>query len=293
MVNPFTQKGTWYKANLHTHTTLSDGRATPAERIEQYKKAGYHVLALTDHWATHDVRGLSSKAMLIVSGIEFHPPCRHEKTDHHFVGLGVPHGLKFSLPKNANRCIEDVHQAGGVVILAHPFWTGIEWSTIRTLKGLDAVEVYNSTCAKIGRAQSENEWAYMLDHGMAIPAVASDDVHGGAEGIDVCQSTTWLKMPALSVANVLKAVRTGCCYSTHGPVIHDFRFEKGRIKLRCSPAQSIHFMSMPTMGRNQYAEPGKTVTELSTDRPDWPYVRAVVTDPQGRKAWTNPIAPAK
>ncbi|MBN1943634.1 MAG: CehA/McbA family metallohydrolase [Phycisphaerae bacterium] len=289
MVNPFTRKGKWYKANLHTHTTVSDGKLTPAERVEQYRKAGYHVLAMTDHHVTQDVRGLSSKTMLVVSGIEFHPPCRRENTSHHFVGLGVPHGLKFSRPKNANRCIEDIHQAGGIVILAHPFWTGIEWSTIRTLRGLDAVEVYNTCCEKIGRAASENEWSYMLDHGMAIPAVATDDVHV-ADGPLVCDSATWLKMPALTVANVLKAVRTGCCYSTHGPKIHDFRVEKGKVKVRCSPARAIHIMSRPAKG-GKFVPSGKTITSMTVDvDPQWPYIRAVVTDHQGRKAWTNPIA---
>ena len=30
----------WYKANLHTHTTVSDGKATPEEAIRLYKDAG-------------------------------------------------------------------------------------------------------------------------------------------------------------------------------------------------------------------------------------------------------------
>ena len=47
-VNPFTVRGNWYKANLHTHTTVSDGALSPAERVEQYREAGYSVLAITD-----------------------------------------------------------------------------------------------------------------------------------------------------------------------------------------------------------------------------------------------------
>ena len=293
MVNPFAQKGRWYKANLHTHTTASDGKATPAERIEQYRKAGYHVLALTDHRVTHDVTGLSQKNFHVLSGMEFHPLCRREKTLHHFVGLGVPHGLAFSRPANANRCIEEVHQSGGIVILAHPYWTGLDWGTIGSLVGLDAVEVYNSTCGRIGRATSENEWAYMLDHGMNIPAVASDDAHA-ADGMDVCDCATWLKMPALTEANVLKAVRAGCCYSTNGPKIHNFRVEDGKVKLRCTSAQAIYFISSPMFGAYRKAELGKTITSFTEDwNSKWPYVRAVVIDPQGRKAWTNPVPSQK
>jgi hypothetical protein len=286
--NPFTEKGNWYKANLHTHTTVSDGKVTAAERIEQYAKAGYHVLALTDHRATHDVSALPTSKMLVVSGLEFHPPCRKERTVHHFVALGVPHGLKMTSPRNPNQCIEDVRRVGGVVILAHPFWTGIDWGTIRTLRGLDAVEVYNTTCKRCGRAESENEWAYMLHHGMTIPAVASDDSHM-ATGLDVFGCATWLKMRALTVANVLQAVRTGCCYGTTGPKIHDFRVEGGEIRLRCTAARSIHFMSGPAQGAGRWADEGKSITSFSTPVRKWAYVRAVVTDAQGRKAWSNPM----
>ena len=96
-------------------------------------------------------------------------------------------------------------------------------------------------------------------------------------------------MPALTVANVLKAVRTGCCYSTHGPKIHDFRVEKGKVKIRCTPAQAIHIMSKPAAGY-KFVPSGKTITSMTVDvEPHWPYIRAVVTDPTGKKAWTNVI----
>ena len=38
-----------FKANLHCHSTISDGRLTPEELKEAYKNAGYQVLAITDH----------------------------------------------------------------------------------------------------------------------------------------------------------------------------------------------------------------------------------------------------
>lgn len=40
----------WYKGNLHTHTTNSDGAYTPEETIALYKSKDYDFLALTDHW---------------------------------------------------------------------------------------------------------------------------------------------------------------------------------------------------------------------------------------------------
>lgn len=38
-----------YKANLHTHTTYSDGIKPPHDRIDEYYANGYRILSLTDH----------------------------------------------------------------------------------------------------------------------------------------------------------------------------------------------------------------------------------------------------
>lgn len=38
-----------YKANLHTHTTRSDGRMSPQQVVDNYHKLGYSILAITDH----------------------------------------------------------------------------------------------------------------------------------------------------------------------------------------------------------------------------------------------------
>ena len=38
-----------YKANLHCHSVISDGKRTPEEFKEMYKNHGYSILAITDH----------------------------------------------------------------------------------------------------------------------------------------------------------------------------------------------------------------------------------------------------
>ena len=43
------EAGTFYKANLHCHSTVSDGRLSPEEVKNVYKKKGYSVVAFTDH----------------------------------------------------------------------------------------------------------------------------------------------------------------------------------------------------------------------------------------------------
>jgi len=289
-VNPFTKTGNWYKANLHVHTTTSDGRATPEEAVALYREQGYDVLALTDHHTTNDVRALAIQKILLVSGIEFHPPLPGRPC--HLVGLNVPHGFKFADVKDANRCIAEVEAAGGLTILAHPFWCGLEYEDFHHLEGLAAIEVWNTTCDGIGRACSDNEWAYALDRGLRLPAVAVDDAHWKRRGAlgDAFRGWTWLKMPSPTVRNVLKAIRTGACYPSCGPKIHDFRITGGKVLLRCSPAARICFMAGPSQGARRVAADGRSIRAFSCELPtSWAFVRAVVTNAKGSSAWTNPI----
>lgn len=44
----------YYKANLHTHTRVSDGDLRPHEAVDQYYQTGYHILSLTDHIPSWD-----------------------------------------------------------------------------------------------------------------------------------------------------------------------------------------------------------------------------------------------
>ena len=292
LVNPFEIPGRWYKANLHTHTTTSDGAISPKARVAQYREAGYQVLALTDHGVTNDVRGLSDERLLVVSGIEYHPKAATRPiAAYHLVGLGVPHGFTLSRLSHANRCIAEVAAAGGISILGHPFWSGQSLCDFIRLKGLSAIEVFTSTCDSCGRGSSEHEWAHALDNGMFLPCVGSDDVHSANAGdADVCACWTWLKMTKLTPQNVLKAVRTGACYASRGPVIHDWRVVGGRSLIRCSPVREIYFICAPSSGKHVKAKPGEGLEYYEAPVvPAEEYIRAVVLDAEGRQAWTNPI----
>ncbi len=56
-INPYEEVNweaiNYHDANLHTHTTYSDGRHDPHESIDHYHDLGYHILALTDHDTCH------------------------------------------------------------------------------------------------------------------------------------------------------------------------------------------------------------------------------------------------
>lgn len=63
---------TQYKANLHCHSTISDGKLTPSELKAAYKSAGYSVLCITDHEYPFDHTAMSEGDFLMLTGYEAH-----------------------------------------------------------------------------------------------------------------------------------------------------------------------------------------------------------------------------
>ena len=65
------EKGEQYKANLHCHSTVSDGANTPEEMKNCYKKHGYSILAITDHELLVNHSDLDDEEFLTISGYEY------------------------------------------------------------------------------------------------------------------------------------------------------------------------------------------------------------------------------
>ena len=59
-----------YRANLHCHSTLSDGELTPAELKDAYKAAGYSILCITDHEYPYDHSDMTEDDFLMLTGYE-------------------------------------------------------------------------------------------------------------------------------------------------------------------------------------------------------------------------------
>ena len=64
------EKGNFYKANLHCHTTISDGKMTPEEIKEAYTSRGYSVVAFTDHDVLIPHPELADEKFLPLNGYE-------------------------------------------------------------------------------------------------------------------------------------------------------------------------------------------------------------------------------
>ena len=291
LTNPFTQSGQFYKANLHTHTTNSDGHASVEQRIKQYRERGYSVLAVTDHHVVSDVRHLSDSNFLAISSMEMHPQCPPNYEVYHLVALNIPFG--FNVPENndANLWVRTVMEAGGDVIFAHPYWCGHNINHMNGIEHFIAMEVFNTTCTDIGKGFSSVHWDDNLDQGRIIGGVAVDDCHSDR---DTFKGWTMIKAPALDIESVMNALRTGSYYCSCGPVIEDFRIVDGKAVVQCSPVAEVHFIGRRASGGRICASDGSFLTSANLDvGPYNGYIRAEVIDEKGKRAWTNPIVLAE
>ena len=63
-------EGSFYKANLHCHSTVSDGKWTLEEIKENYRSKGYSIVAFTDHGIFLNHNDLSDDSFLSLNGYE-------------------------------------------------------------------------------------------------------------------------------------------------------------------------------------------------------------------------------
>jgi len=286
LINPFTIEGNWYKANLHTHTTLSDGDVNLAVRVKQYRDIGYQVLAVTDHEKTNHIEGYSDANFLLLNGMETHPQSNTEVRNH-FVCLNIPEGLSFANDVNAMERIRQVKASGGEVIYAHPYWSGHNINDMLSVDGYIGMEVYNSEFYYTGKGYSSVQWDQLLNTGKIIPAVAADDVHNSKL---VGQSWIMIKAKELTKNAIMDSLRTGCYYSSNGPKFEDFRVDGNSVIVKCSPVVEICFMGLNTYSYNITGDKNNMVTSGTYKLPKkirW--VRAEIVDANGKHAWTNPI----
>lgn len=88
----------WYKGNLHTHSTNSDGRLSPEEVIGLYREEGYDFLALTDHWFMGEER--REENFLLLSGAEYDVGNNVRDGIYHVVGIGMQKEPKLKKDRN-------------------------------------------------------------------------------------------------------------------------------------------------------------------------------------------------
>ena len=300
--NAFTATGNWLRCALHAHTTRSDGELSPEELVSLYERAGFDVLAITDHWVRTDAP--STERLLVIPSSEL--SCvLPSNTDGHLLALGIDEDpLEFVRTRpDLAAAAAWVGEHGGVAYLAHPYWSGTSASCLALCDDVAGLEVYNAGCElEVGRGLSTVHWDDLLERSGRYFGIAADDTHHAER--DSGFAWVWARVAERSRAAVLDALATGSFYSSMGPLVQELRVEDGSVEVRCSPCHRVTLCtgrrrgSSVSAGRFGYRYGGEIlcesdegkITGARLDRPAGsPYGRIELVDSYGRKAWTNPL----
>ena len=139
----------WYKGNIHTHTTESDGDADPDFVTRWYRDHGYDFLVLSDHnhrtILEHEIEG----GPLMIPGEEVSARIFEGSIPIHLNAIGIRHVVEptnlddvvATLQANVNAIIN----AGGIAQLNHP---NFEWAFnhehIKQVEGASLMEIHNA-----------------------------------------------------------------------------------------------------------------------------------------------------
>jgi hypothetical protein len=303
-IAPFSRPGRFFRGNLHTHSTLSDGALPPERAVEAYRNRGYDFVALTEHfserygWPLADTRLLRTGDFTTILGAELHAPATAVGELWHILALGLPDGFAPPArdetgPELAGRA----RRAGAFVAIAHPSWSQLTHEDGLSIDAAHAVEVYNHGC---GVENDRGDGWYLLDRlsnaGRRLLAVAADDAHFRHGDRDAFGGWVNVKAEELDPEALLEALRAGAFYATQGPDIHELAIDGDELTLACSPVAAISIMGGTSRSLTRVGEAitGGSFDLSATDNPwlgaaETPWLRVVAIDVAGRRAWTNPI----
>jgi hypothetical protein len=291
----------------------------PPKVVDHYVAGGYDFLFFTDHFHVTDLADASRESFLVLRGTEVGAAAGDGRS-YHLIGLGARETYARDRQPPVQQAIDFLRDQGALVIVAHPYWSGLTLNEVLPLEGVTALEVYNATTeTTIGRGYSMVHWDDVLTRGLPLWGVAVDDCHRPA--FDSHRGWTMVKAASLSPEAILDALRAGQFYCSTGPTIHDLAWEPagggadapgGTVRVRCSPARAISLVANASKGSRleagRYGESrrarrlrvdgqigeglvdgalltGAEFILQGTER----YVRVQVEDDRGRYAWSNPL----
>ena len=304
-IPPFSTQGRFWRGNLHTHSTMSDGALTPEEAVEAYKRAGYDFVQLSDHflarydWPIADARGLRSSNFTTLSGAEVHAMGTSAGELWHILATGLPLDFSPTGPDESGpRLAARAREGGAFVAIAHPARSQLTIEDGRALAAAHAVEIYNHGSAV---ETDRGDGFYLLDQlcneDRRLTAIASDDAHFRHGDYDAFGGFVMVKSELLAPDSLLSALKAGEFYSSQGPRLHDIEISRREVRVECSPVYAI---SLVTGSSRALTHVGRDVTSVTIEvakaskkawgdtAPD-KWFRIVVIDGAGRRAWTNPI----
>lgn len=298
--------GQFYKANLHMHTTVSDGQMTPAEVKEEYQKRGYSIVAFTDHEALVPHEDLTDEGFVAITSYEIATNrgaaaggFAFEQTYHMNLyakepgknispvftksRLWPPHAGDYMSEEakavewpreydvaSLNALIARANEDGFLVSYNHPNWSLQGYCDYAGLHGLWGVEYYNTGCVRAGYPDTMQPIDDLLQLGERVVPLATDDAHAGRENPHDCfGGFVMVKAEALTYGAVMAALERGDMYASSGPLIEELYLEDGVLHVKTSPAAKVEVI---TERRVRHCRRGEGLRELAFDMRD--YLRA-------------------
>lgn len=264
----------YFKANLHTHSTISDGRLTPEELKAAYKAKGYSILSITDHDVVADHSVMNEPDFLLLTGAEYdisekNKPIRrgHCKT-YHINCIAKQPGILWqpfanekirndvipylerarieSLPREysteaINTIITRANETGHLVMYNHPHWSGQAYPDYAGLRGLWGMELSNYGCMLAGYGDRENATIYrdMVNFSGKLFPLCTDDSHSMR---DVGGGWIMVGAEKLEYGSVIQALEQGDFYASTGPEIYSLTFENSTLRVTCSDARKVEII---------------------------------------------------
>ncbi|MGE5583181.1 MAG: PHP domain-containing protein [Bacillota bacterium] len=287
ILNPLEGPGSFYKAQLHTHSSHSyDSKVPPEEIIQSYKNDGYQILAITDHDRYSDFSHYSTGEMLIIPGSEETIPVLFWPIPlgRHLVLINpVTKRLHIRTVKER---LDEAAASDSLAIPAHLSWRGGagtgRWypEELLRLKNLQFVEIHSP--------HSQDPVDFIIWHKLIkkngperpVWGIAVDDSHSGS------RQNGWImvKMPRLDLPSFIASLKKGSFYAS-GKLTLDIRVEETRILVNSPGAAWIRFFNAQNLVIA--AVRGEQAVYQSVG--DEGFIRVEAADPRDRKAWSQPM----
>lgn len=319
------QVSRYFKANLHTHSTISDGKLTREEVKESYKALGYQILCLTDHKTIVNHSDMNEPDFLMLTGVEidvgapdmnaaggqtYHLNLIAKEPDN----LWYPAKVRSWFPiveeyekkmqydsmdlecntDSINAMIAKANEKGFLVMYNHPTWSCQTYPDYAPLKGLWGMELRNSECCLLGHNENNfRVYKDLLTLGNLVFPLGTDDMHSPR-----ALGKSWIMVGAseLEYSSVIEALEKGDFYMSCGPEITGLRVEDNVLKVTCSDAQRINMETHGRLAAVVHAE-GEPLREAEfplddlfakTEGDPAAFIYITVTAPDGSYAATRP-----
>jgi len=291
---PFERSGHFYKGNLHTHSTNSDGRLAAEEVCRTYQQAGYDFISLSEHFVERfnhpvsDTVAYRNDDFTTLIAAELHQGKTSIGENWHILAVGIPLGFA---PPGAGEGIVQISEraaaAGAFIAIVHPSWYGLTVEDAKLITSAHAVEIYNHG-SQVEVARGE-DWPFLdqlLNGGWRLNGYATDDAHKLTH--DAFGGWINVKAESLEPDALLASIKNGHYYSSQGPEIHNIRISGGKLSVECSPASHVSIQGLGSRAKFTLGDK-MTTASFPTERFEEAYVRVTVRDDLGKCAWSNPI----